>query len=71
MRTEKKIQYKLTEILSQFEMIAEMEISKNQWRSTGGQSTLLADLNKKLGFIKKDYHSMKRSKVITIGNSAN
>ena len=35
-RTEKKFQYKLTEILSQFEMNAEMEISKNQWRSTGG-----------------------------------
>jgi hypothetical protein len=36
LRTEKKIQDKLTEILSQFEMNAEMEISKNQWRSTGG-----------------------------------
>ena len=43
-RTEKKIllelkkifSYKLTEILSQFEIIAEMDILKNQWRSTGG-----------------------------------
>ena len=26
----------ITEILSQFEIIAEMDILKNQWRSTGG-----------------------------------
>ena len=26
----------MTEFLSQFEMNAEMDISKNQWRSTGG-----------------------------------
>ena len=26
----------MTEILSQFEINAEMDISKNQWRSTGG-----------------------------------
>ena len=37
MRTEIKFQYKLTEFLSQFEMNAEMDISKNQWRSTGGK----------------------------------
>ena len=46
MRTEKKNQYKLTEFLSQFEMNAEMDTSKNQWRSTGG-----LDLRKH----KKDY----------------
>ena len=28
----------ITEILSQFEIIAEMDILKNQWRSTGGKS---------------------------------
>ena len=28
----------ITEFLSQFEMNAEMDISKNQWRSTGGMS---------------------------------
>ena len=28
----------MTEFLSQFEMNAEMDISKNQWRSTGGKS---------------------------------
>ena len=38
MRTEIKFPYKLTEILSQFEMNAEMDISKNQWRSTGGKA---------------------------------
>ena len=38
--TEKKFQYKLTEFLSQFEMNAEMDISKNQWRSTGGMNLL-------------------------------
>ena len=27
----------MTEILSQFEINAEMDISKNQWRSTGGK----------------------------------
>ena len=27
----------MTKFLSQFEMNAEMEISKNQWRSTGGK----------------------------------
>ena len=27
-----------TEFLSQFEMNAEMDISKDQWRSTGGES---------------------------------
>ena len=44
-RTEKNIQselkknfsYIITEFLSQFEMNAEMYISKNQWRSTGGK----------------------------------
>ena len=44
-RTEKKIQselkkkisYKLTEIFFQFEINAKMDISKNQWRSTGGK----------------------------------
>jgi hypothetical protein len=35
-RTEKKNQLVYTEILSQFEMNAEMDISKNQLRSTGG-----------------------------------
>jgi hypothetical protein len=35
-RTEKKILLVQTEFLSQFEMNAEMDISKNQWRSTGG-----------------------------------
>ena len=35
-RTEKKFSYKLTEFLSQFEINAKMDISKNQWRSTGG-----------------------------------
>ena len=28
----------MTEILSQFEIIAEMDILKNQWISTGGKS---------------------------------
>ena len=49
-RTEKKNQLELkkiiqlvyTETLSQFEIIAEMEISKNQWRSTGGMGSYLA-----------------------------
>jgi hypothetical protein len=36
-RPEKIFQLVCTEFLSQFEIIAEMEISKNQWRSTGGQ----------------------------------
>ena len=40
MRTEKKISYFNTEFLSQFEMNAEMDISKNQWRSTGGKDTI-------------------------------
>ena len=43
--TEKKFQWApkknfslfITEILSQFEMNAKMDISKNQWRSTGGE----------------------------------
>ena len=34
----KKNQYKPTEFLSQFEINVEMDISKNQWRSTGGLS---------------------------------
>ena len=34
-KTEKKFQYKLTEFLSQFEINGEMDISKNQRRSTG------------------------------------
>ena len=32
----------MTEFLSQFEIIAEMEISKNQWRSTGGLTGCVA-----------------------------
>ena len=32
----KKFSYNLTEIFFQFEINAEMDISKNQWRSTGG-----------------------------------
>ena len=32
----KKLSYKLTEYFFQFEINAKMDISKNQWRSTGG-----------------------------------
>ena len=42
----KKIQYKLTEFLSQFEINAEMEISKKQWRSTGGKTLCLDFVHK-------------------------
>ena len=31
--------YFITEFLSQFEMNAEMDISKNQWRPTGGKNS--------------------------------
>ena len=45
MRTEKKNQLVyITEFLSQFEMNAEMDISKNQWRSTGGMSSSIVPL---------------------------
>ena len=40
--TEKKYSWFITEFLSKFEIIAEMEISKNQWRSTGGWGALPA-----------------------------
>ena len=30
----------MTEILSQFEINAKMDISKNQWRSTGGEPNI-------------------------------
>ena len=32
----------ITEFLSQFEINAKMDISKNQWRSTGGQDSDLS-----------------------------
>ena len=35
-RTLEKFQLVYTDFLSQFEMNAKMDISKNQWRSTGG-----------------------------------
>ena len=41
MITEKKNQLVYTEILCQFEINAKMDISKNQWKSTGG---LTADI---------------------------
>ena len=44
MRTEKKIRYFVTEFLFQFEMNAEMEISKNQWRSTGGKAAWVTEI---------------------------
>ena len=53
--------YFITDFVSQFEMNAEMDISKNQWRSTGGKVAIakfIGKMQKKSGIMKNGLDAM-------------